>query len=214
MSLCITLDRNVLDIMTKHTLKLDDVFIILCIHTQNHQLLKDYLRGKSVDQHIVVFQPLIRKQLVTNNGDHSIEHYVLTKEGLFIAVQLTASIGALSTQQSEPTAGKTDLDKLVEEYLELFPKGVKNGGNKPLRSNIKDTMAKMRRFQVKYGYNNETILKATKNYVDRLRGVYTYCPTAEYFIMKDGSSALATECQMIKDVGSDEDIINPFERRM
>ncbi len=211
-SLCLNLDRNAIDIMSKYTLKIDDVFIILCLDS-NLDLLEEYLRGKTVDQKITVLQPLVRKLIITRApGEFDLKHYALTQEGLAIATKLKLTNG-LSTQQPTPVE-RTDIDELVEEYLELFPKGVKNGGNKILRSNHRDTAAKIRRFQIKYGYSKDIILRATKNFINRLRGTYTYCPTAEYFVMKDGSSALATECDMIKDIGSDEDIINPFERRM
>jgi hypothetical protein len=66
----------------------------------------------------------------------------------------------------------------------------------------------------KYKYPAGMILKATEGYLERLRGVYTYCPTSEYFILKDGTSALASECENLKNGSNDDAIINPFEKRM
>lgn len=216
-SLCIKLDRNVLDIMSKHSLKMDDVFLLLCIHLNKRELLSEFLRDKNDAQKQVALQPLVRKQLLIveeaqKSSDSLEDCYILTKEGMYTAMSLVVSVQTQATNVTPEQNGRTELDTLVEAYLDLFPKGVKNGGMKPLRSNVRDTVAKMKKFQVKYGYDKETILKATKNFIERLKGVYTYCPTAEYFIMKDGSSALATECEMIR-TNAEEPDVNPFERR-
>lgn len=98
----------------------------------------------------------------------------------------------------------------IDEWIDLFPTGVKSGGHY-VKSNKVDCLIKMKRFIKTYGYDKDTIMEATKNYVrDKQRQGYAYMQVAHYFIMKNGASTLASACDNLvvnsDDVGQyDED---------
>lgn len=211
----IVIDEKLMDYCNKHDLRLEEYCTLLALRI-GVGLLAAYLRGKSNDQIKVILQPMVRKNLLDLKAeDFKLENYELTEYGRRICGETPINLEELTGRPvSTATEEKTGMDLFIDSYLELFPKGVKNGGNKPLRSNATDVKAKMLKFMNKYKHTKDIILKATKNYIERLRGVYTYCPTSEYFIMKDGSSALATECEMVKNGSNSDEIINPFQKRM
>lgn len=95
------------------------------------------------------------------------------------------------------TTDELTIEDLAKQYRELFPSGVRTGGY-PVKSNLKDITSKLKKFKKKYNYSSEKILEATTRYVERMRlQSYSYMKTAEYFIMKDNSSLLASECEGI-----------------
>jgi len=201
-------DKGVLDQLVTKGIKVEE-YAILALFSASRELLLTYLRGNA-DQKIVMLQPLVRKQLLDlrEADNFSLDDYSISDVG----AKILSLIGTGAQLVVENRVD--DVSVLVQKYLELFPKGVKNGGNKPLRSNATDVTNKMMKFMNKYKHSEETILKATEAMLDRCRGVYTYCHTAEYFILKDGSSALATECDLVKNGGNENELINPFEKRM
>lgn len=211
------LDTDLVDYLQIKGLSLEDFALLVMLSRGNYELLSIYCRrGLTIEQKKAVLQSLVRKQLIilTKDNGFRLEDYELTEGGRTVITETSTRTNVLELVTGVPQLSvKTELDTFVDKYLELFPKGVKNGGNKPLRSNSTDVKAKMLKFMNKYKHSQETILKATENYIERCRGVYTYCPTSEYFILKDGSSALATECDAVKNGGNDE-LINPFEKRM
>lgn len=99
---------------------------------------------------------------------------------------------------------KGDIDSFVEAFYELFPKGVQSGGY-PVRSGkkgVKDRLQKFIKSNKQYDY--ETIIKATQMYINECeRNGYQFMKTAQYFIIKDGSSTLESYCEK---VASGEDI--------
>lgn len=111
---------------------------------------------------------------------------------------------------------RKQFDDFVTEFLNKFPEGKKNNGGKTIRTNFEDTKAKMVKFLNKYKRYNDfnLILRAATNFVANFRGDYSYCPTAEYFISKNGTSALATECEVILAGKSEGAKNNPFDKLM
>lgn len=209
------LDADLLGYLSDKGLSINDFALLVLVDKGNYGLLEVYNRAwLTIEQKIASMQGLVRKQLCTSNGGYKLSDYRLTEEGSKIIAETSTRTNVLELITGLPQVSvKTELDSFVDRYLELFPKSVRNGGNKVLRSNTTDVKAKMLKFMNKYKHSQETILKATENYLARCRGVYTYCPTSEYFILKDGSSALATECDAVHNGGNDE-LINPFEKRM
>lgn len=214
----VVVNISLLDKANKHNLTINEIVITVALINGYDYLVDTYLKGRTNDQKRAILQPLVRKGLLkveVLTEEFSLSQYKLTENAAQVLMGTTLVMHDITGVPPVATVEeKSAMDKLVESYLELFPKGIKNGGNKPLRSNATDVRAKLLRFMNKYKHEPEMILKATKNYLDRMRGVYIYCPTAEYFVLKDGSSALATECDMIKNGLSNEEIINPFEKRM
>lgn len=211
------LDADLMDYLQIKKLSLEEFGLLTMLGRGNYDLLDIYCKkGLTMEQKKSIFQSLMRKQLLTygDNSSFRLEDYELTEAGKSVIVETSSRASTLELTSIPQLEVKTEMDVFIQKYLELFPKGVKNGGSKPLRSNSTDVKAKMLKFMNKYKHPKEVILKATENYLERLRGVYTYCPTSEYFIMKDGSSALATECDMVKNGSNENEIINPFEKRM
>jgi len=84
----------------------------------------------------------------------------------------------------------------IEEYYNLFPKGIKSGGFY-VRSSIQDCSNKMFRFlNDNPQFTKDIILEATKNYIkDCEARNYDKMKLAPYFIVKDGTSMLSGYCE-------------------
>lgn len=93
----------------------------------------------------------------------------------------------------------------IQEWLSIFPKGVKTGG-KLIRSDPKGCLAKMKTFIKKYKYSWNEIMRATESYLeDRAKEDYQYTRAAIYFIEKAGQgSTLAEWCEKIKETRDEE----------
>jgi hypothetical protein len=93
----------------------------------------------------------------------------------------------------------------IKEYADLFPKPAAAGG-KILRDHPHALISRMKAFVKQYNYDKDTILKATKMYLDEqeasLEG-HKYTRTSKYFISKDRGesyiSDLATWCKRVTD---------------
>lgn len=103
------------------------------------------------------------------------------------------------------TKDEQTVAKWIDSWVNLFPKGVKSGGYY-VKSNAQDCLKKMIKFIKVRRYSKEQIFQATKNYVDRkAKENYAYMMRADYFIEKDGVSALATE---ISSLGEKEEVVS------
>lgn len=91
----------------------------------------------------------------------------------------------------------------IERYREIFPKGILPNG-RPARSAHQELDRKFTWFFNTYKYNWDTVLKATKEYVEYYeKQDYKYMQTSSNFISKQDtdrikSSALAEWCDKIK----------------
>lgn len=100
---------------------------------------------------------------------------------------------------------KSKLDKeCVEDWIDiwynLFPKGVKSGGYL-VRADKNGCLTKLKKFCKIYPeFTKEIILKATSDYLDYYRMKnWKFVSLAHYFVMKDGMSILAGQCELILD---------------
>ena len=94
-----------------------------------------------------------------------------------------------------------ELKEFLEELRNLFPDKVKGGGGQFVKSAISDAVFnKLKKFVKDYSYSKETIIKATKMYVeDRKRQGYIYMKVFTYFINKEGEgSTLAAWCEQVE----------------
>lgn len=103
----------------------------------------------------------------------------------------------------------TEQDKAnIELYRNIFPKGNLPSGY-PARVPNKELEKKFTWFFSNYDYDWETILKATKKYVEQYEPEgYKYMKTSSYFIYKSDVdkntvSTLASYCDMILDNSDD-----------
>jgi hypothetical protein len=90
-----------------------------------------------------------------------------------------------------------DFNAFVEEYRNLFPKGLKSGNGTPIRGDKQGVIKKMEWFLRTYPeYSKSTILAATKLFIQQMeRRAYVYMTQADYFIQKDNGSKLAAMCE-------------------
>jgi len=90
----------------------------------------------------------------------------------------------------------------VEEYLDVFPRGKLPSG-KPARVNKKTVADGFTWFLKNYDYKWETIIEATKMYVDEYETKnYLYMRNSQYFIRKNNvdktwDSELANYCELV-----------------
>jgi hypothetical protein len=78
-----------------------------------------------------------------------------------------------------------DLNYLVGQLREIFPKGIKTG-SAAWRGNKREITIRLQKFFKIYDkYTDEEIIAATKKYVESFNGNYTYMRILKYFIMKD-----------------------------
>lgn len=93
----------------------------------------------------------------------------------------------------------SSVDQWIDEWFDLFPKGVKSGGYYTVRCDKQGCIKKLKNFIKNYPeFDKQIILQATKNYVNEaaLQG-YAYMKTAPYFIEKSGVSLLAGFCEAL-----------------
>jgi hypothetical protein len=96
----------------------------------------------------------------------------------------------------------------IETYLDIFPK-FKLPSGKYARSDKKNLENNFKWFFESHSYSWETILDATRKYVDEYEvNGFKYMRTSQYFIRKQGSdktydSELANYCDMLLNGGED-----------
>ncbi len=205
----ININNQLITILNANKINIEELFIILCFHLNEYTLLADYFITYTQEQRVLYFQRFIRKGIIIQSSSETNNFYSnfsLVKSYQNLAMSINQSnLIIISTNVEESNVVETPLTKyelFLIEFRELFPEGIKNGGNLYLRGNIIDIEKKMNKFLNKYKYDFNTILEATKSFLHKFtyKNDFTYCPAAEYFILKDNKSTLASECQAIKDV--------------
>jgi len=96
----------------------------------------------------------------------------------------------------------SDFDKFIDDWYELWPKGIYTGNPKqPIRSNKLECKTKLTKFLKLHKYPHQLLIDATKSYIERYKNAgWLYISTASYFIMKTDLGTktvkylLATEC--------------------
>jgi hypothetical protein len=103
--------------------------------------------------------------------------------------------------KSEPI---TKLAEFTEQWRNLFPSGIKSG-SRPVRGDKKSILRKMSLFTKSYPeYSYQEILDATRAYIfEKKNQDYKFMICADYFISKDGVSALASWLEIYKEKGLD-----------
>lgn len=214
-----------MEMLNNYNLRVEELFTLLCIYNDKKDLLLNYLRTKNNEQKVVFMQPMLRKQFLTVGAEYEelmksfdLSAYSLSEHCIMMCSQIRLEMGSIEENlvaivSTEPLG---EFDQFVQEFLNKFPAGIKNNGGKILRSNSIDVKSKLVGFMNKYKKyaSIDLILKATDTFIKRYKGDYSYCPTAEYFVSKNKTSALASECEGVLNVGNVEDIKSPFEREM
>lgn len=105
---------------------------------------------------------------------------------------------------------KEKVEDWIDEWYELWPRGVKSGGNTLVRSDKNGCLNKMKKFvKTNPSYSKEIILRATKNYLNHLRmNNWSYIQAAHYYIFKNDISNLASACEDVKEQLESKEIEN------
>lgn len=101
-------------------------------------------------------------------------------------------------KKSKKVLDESEFGKFVEDYYQLWPKGITSGGY-AVKSGKDACASKLRTFMKKNPlYTQQIILQATSNYIQRCKGNdYQFMKLANYFISKDGISVLENCCEEI-----------------
>ena len=92
--------------------------------------------------------------------------------------------------------GGNDPEDWIDQWYELWPKGVKSGGLS-IRTDKNSCLKKLKTFiKENPQYNKGVIIGATKKYIERMKkNNFMYCKLAPYYISKDGISMLSGDCE-------------------
>lgn len=141
----------------------------------------------------------VEKRLLENSG-YIVENKISEKSKILIE-KYRDSLKFNKPKTEEQKNTEKERETYINAYREIFPKGVLPSGS-AARCSVKDLEKRFKWFFENYNYNWDTILKATKKYVDTFKDDdYKYMKTSGYFIVKNEkgmtSSTLETYCQMI-----------------
>ena len=145
---------------------------MLCIKDNNNNVLI----------HSDDLKALVEREYVSKTGTG----WILRVKGL----DLINSFNSKNIKENE-------LEEFVEEYRDIFPKGIKSGNGTPIRGDKQGCYKKMEWFLKTYPeYSKQIILKSTEKYIKDLQSKgYAYVTQADYLIQKDGGSKLAALCE-------------------
>lgn len=104
-----------------------------------------------------------------------------------------------------------DLNYLVGQLREIFPKGIKTG-SAAWRGNKREITFRLQKFFKIYDkYTDDEIIEATKKYVESFNGNYTYMRILKYFILKDEVKIGEDGCRYVEQVS---ELANFLENEM
>ena len=121
-------------------------------------------------------QSLIDKVYITSAGN-LFDRYTATDK----AVKLLDNVLADSSVDDD-----TKITELATKLKELYPKGKKEGTNQFWADGVSIIVKRLKIFYKKYGfYDNDTIIKATENYIKSFNGDYRFMKTLKYFLWSE-----------------------------
>lgn len=100
--------------------------------------------------------------------------------------------------------------ELANKLRDIFPAGIRGGGGKLIKSPELAVVDKLKKFFKYYpDVKEESIIKATKNYIEnRRRDGWRYTTQLDYFIFKDNVSMLFSEIEGLSTTNREEFSIN------
>ena len=121
-------------------------------------------------------QSLIDKGYITSVGN-LFDRYTATDK----AVKLLDNVLADSSVDDD-----TKITELATKLKELYPKGKKEGTNQFWADGVSIIVKRLKIFYKKYGfYDNDTIIKATEDYIKSFNGDYRFMKTLKYFLWSE-----------------------------
>lgn len=192
------------------------LFILFGMYENRLDLLDEFDDYNRQKRAFLLYTELEIRGLVELNREveRDSPHFNLTKEGIefveYIKGEFTAThqlitsesiaITGIEPTQLEKPLDPNDLDVWIDEWIDIFPRGLKSGG-RLVRGDKLSCLRKMRVFMKEYPYTKDTIMQATRNYIASKRDEgYAYTRCAVYFIYRvdtsrsDKISDLASWC--------------------
>ena len=122
------------------------------------------------------------------NEEKIIKEGIPLQENLLITNRWDEEVSAIILESDDTIPPVEEIQALASKLREIFPKGLKVGSS-AWRGNIREITLRLQKFFKIYGsqYKPEDIIDATRKYVDRFNGDYTYMRILKYFIMKHDS---------------------------
>jgi hypothetical protein len=163
-------------------------YYILNLMYEDEYLAEEYLQRLCLCPELTLknlrFNGYIKKDI-----DAVLKHS-LTKNALKIVENHT-----VETNNKKPA--KIDSSDWIDEYRKLFLPA-RGTNSRSILGDRKACIDKMNKFLKTYPYNKNTVLAATKNYINsKHKDRYAYTQCADYFIFKDNISTLAAECESL-----------------
>jgi len=156
-----------------------DAIILYLIYKKEDKSYQDYVESQIVtDYKVTSFLQYWEKQGLLKIVGDSLPNDVEFRENFVSLIP--------QSEKSEST--------WITEWINLWPSGVKSGSYY-VKSSEKDVLPKMQKFIKKYKFPQEIIMEATKKYLAERKAqnwIYTTC--ADYFIIKNDVSRLASYC--------------------
>ena len=111
---------------------------------------------------------------------------------LVISDKVKDLISTISIDSDKNVIDKdSEFTELATELREIYPAGRKDGTTYMWRGTTAEVAKKLKTLVVKYGFviNKESVIKATKEYVNSFNGNYRYMQLLKYFILKSVKDA-------------------------
>jgi len=177
--------KEYLNYCAKHQITFSQFVILYCVANDMIADLKSYVNENGDSALISKDEALdlVRKKLLKYDGDVEKEDLLFSKSYV---------------NKSKFPFYSTDVDEWIEDWYELFPKGIKSGGYL-VRTDMKSCKKKMQEFMKEYpSYDKDVIMLATKQYiVEMSEKNYSYMKLAPFFIKKEGVSMLQGYCENV-----------------
>lgn len=191
------------------------LFILFALYEDKIDLLDEFDDSNKQRRALFLYKELQLRELIKESDNKTL--FTLTDKGKELIQYIkentngttTEQIAVLGVDQLKEEVVKEnseDVDSWIEEWLNIFPKGIRTSG-KLVRSDKPGCAQKMKIFMRDYGYDKNTIIKATQAYIEAKRQEgYMYTRCAVYFIYrveqsKEKISDLAAWCEQVKDEG-------------
>jgi hypothetical protein len=196
------------------------LFILFCLYENRLDLLDEFDDYNRQRRAFLLYMELVNRGLLDQNttqDDFTVPLFNLTKEGIEFVEYIkgefaithqevssdTIAIAGIDPEQLSKPVDENDLEVWIDEWVDIFPRGVKSGG-RLLRGDKISCLRKMRVFMKEYPYTKDTILEATRQYIkSKEQEGYAYTRCAVYFIYRvdqsrsDKASDLATWCDQV-----------------
>jgi hypothetical protein len=195
---------------------MDEIFnLLIKKNLSPNQLYILYCMKYKIKTNDFVNDALELKRLESSEWVES--NFTLTEKAVMLLQELETFFKTSKKKTSTVIMGDNFIEN-IDAYLDIFPK-FKLPSGKYARSDKKNLENNFRWFFDNHAYNWETVLNATKLYVDEYEATgYKYMRTSQYFIRKQGSdktydSELANYCDMLLN-GSEDPSQKHFKERV